>query len=367
MGSIAAPVYATTADLDFNGILETVIPIDAGQGSPVVTLFIPWDGLSTPDQQEILSLLADYGADAVVGSPQTLPIPATAGFQKVQLTADAVAAYVTKGQDETNFAEGSPIGPTGSFDGGAGSVTGTGDIFTMSNGLRVIVDTNAGSPITVTEFTIVGSPGTVPQVEGSAGQVLTVSSCSAGEGGCGGSGFEITLGTSNLTDFSAGTGLDTDRTYTVVVQYISGSPQETSEDTATFAGSEAQTFADLVTQLNLGFAVLIASLDGDENLRFTNSFDGRGFNVEIDDAQSNLFPFLNGFNGFCVPRNGVSSTRDVFRDNRIEGTPARFKFPFVLLGARPVNAPGNDLQKAYFKTAGSPTGLFVRLIDDVPI
>lgn len=258
MGSLPAPSYATTADLDFNEGVDNVIPVDAGGGSPVTNLFIDWDSMPTSDQSLVQDLIEDYGV--APGSPSAgLPISATAGFQ--------------------------------------------------------VIDVNGEATLTG------GSPS------------------------------------------STATGLRTDQTYTLTVttEVGSGSPIVfvTTEETVEIDGATNQVFLNLATTIANGLSGAVCALSGG-NLKVSNDAAGVGADVLIS-INGSLFASgdLNGFKGLQDPRRGVAGLQDVFTLNRIQGTPARKKFSFVKLGPRPVGAPGNSIEKAYYN--GSD---WVRWIDD---
>ena len=266
MGTLDLPTYGITVDVYHNNELRNVILLDQNAGgSPIhPQTMILWDDISTPDQQKLIDLVAQYDENIIapVGSPGTggSPPVAFAGWHTVKLV-------------------------------GGGTDSGLANDGTVYS-------------VTVTRTVAGGSP------------------------------------------------LD---------------PIPTTQ-TIGIVGSNAQTFATVVSELDAAAEGVTVSLDTG-NIRFEHDTAGLGTTVEIQVGGGGIPLFtpaspLNGFGGFFVKRAGVDTALEMFQQNRNN---ANVLFSdcyqlYVRPAKPPIGVSPNDINRTYFDGT-----IWRRLVDDAPI
>ncbi len=143
------------------------------------------------------------------------------------------------------------------------------------------------------------------------------------------------------------TGLQEGAQYSITVNVTGpGSPNSITSQTTTIQGSNAQTFPQLASALSSALNDVDVAFVSGNSLRFSTTASGSNARVEIDRFGTLLNPAspLIGFNGFHMPRIGVSTAREVLELNRTSANVLfSDRYSFVVRGRRPaINQPQTD-------------------------
>lgn len=356
----ALPAYGVQLNTKFNGTLEDTLVVKR-TGSPVdTTYYIPWNVLDGAKQEEVDGVLSAYGAyQSATGSPGYLltVVDPTAGSQTVNFGGTLAGSpiggspYTATGLSNATNTAGVMTVPLNQVGSPEGDVVG-GDNTGLANNATVysaFISVDGGAQQHVT---VVGSAAqTYTALLSQINTDLTGATASLSSGdlivtsGTTGANSRVTFGSGNLfSSLSAFAGPISSTDGTAEVTYLATITVDGVAYPITVVGNAAQTWADLITEINTDLAAgspaaTVAVSGGNLVVTSPTTPTGQDQTSTVEIKDNGLFRALTDFVGIDRENPGVYDFEDLLRNYITgRGTPLGHGLPIRTVGQTPDTA-----------------------------